>query len=668
MIVKLAKFVDKAIWFSFLALVTITPLIFSTRNTEIFEIPKMHFVYFGAILVFFLTLIKFTFEGKVSFPKNWIFFSFLVFVVFQITPTLFSSDKFTSVFGYPSRLNGGLLSQFAYLAIFVAALVNLSKNQAKKLLAAAVIAALAVAIWGIPGHFGHDPSCLVLTGRLTSDCWQKEFDPTLRIFSTLGQPNWLASYLVLVSPFSIYFLFAAKKSRAKNFFLATSIILYTAILMTTSRAGLLGFLIALIIFSLLLLLCAFKTIKQNFPLLGLFVVSLVVITALFGGFLFERIGEVIGRYQLPVASRQRPETTQLPNNLTTQVPAAGGTESSTIRLIVWKGAVEAFKHRPILGFGPETFAYSYYLFRPAEHNQTTEWNFFYNKAHNEFLNYFAGIGAVGTSLYIAFLATILISFYKLIRRSGGESTFLLSAGFASTAGYQTTIFFGFSTVTSQLIFYLSLALALIYANGQNLKSLNLNPPVKTKYIKSSVLVIIAAITLTIPIRFYLADVLLAHAKRTATTNIGQAQKDYESASNIFPFKSPFYIADNAYANSIYATSFEDRNAGQKFAERSGNLSFQALTLSPNNLIVARKVANAFFILADTSNVYGQSALEVGNKLTQLAPTDPQSYYTLAQIQAGLDKKEEAQKTLEEALRLKTDYSEAQELLQQLTLR
>jgi len=73
-----------------------------------------------------------------------------------------------------------------------------------------------------------------------------------------------------------------------------------------------------------------------------------------------------------------------------------------------------------------------------------------------------------------------------------------------------------------------------------------------------------------------------------------------------------------------------------------------------------------FILAEENNEYGQKALDVGRKLTELAPTDPQSYYTLAQIQAGVGKTDEAKKTLETALSLKADYLEAQELLKQLT--
>ena len=43
---------------------------------------------------------------------------------------------------------------------------------------------------------------------------------------------------------------------------------------------------------------------------------------------------------------------------------SGGTESGQIRTIVWKGALEIFKHYPLLGTGPETFAFAYPMFMP----------------------------------------------------------------------------------------------------------------------------------------------------------------------------------------------------------------------------------------------------------------------------------------------------------------
>src|SRR3990167_9626245 len=121
MLDKIPKLLDNVIWICFLALAILTPLIFFSGNIEIFEVPKMHFVYLISTIILFSTLIKTAIEGKFLIPKSLPLFIFFIFLTLQILSTFFSVDKFTSISGYPSRLNGGLLSQFAYLAIFYSA-------------------------------------------------------------------------------------------------------------------------------------------------------------------------------------------------------------------------------------------------------------------------------------------------------------------------------------------------------------------------------------------------------------------------------------------------------------------------------------------------------------------------------------------------------------------
>ena len=102
--------------------------------------------------------------------------------------------------------------------------------------------------------------------------------------------------------------------------------------------------------------------------------------------------------------------------LTSEGPAleSGGTESSTIRKFVWLGALEVFRHYPILGTGPETFAFSYPMFKPVGHNLTSEWDFIYNKAHNEFLNILANVGLLG---FLSYISIIIFSFLQITNYS-----------------------------------------------------------------------------------------------------------------------------------------------------------------------------------------------------------------------------------------------------------
>src|SRR3989337_1616625 len=89
---KIPKLLDNVIWICFLALAILTPLIFFSGNIEIFEVPKMHFVYFTATVVLFATLIKSAIEGKFLIPKNLPFFIFIIFLAVQMAGILSCSD------------------------------------------------------------------------------------------------------------------------------------------------------------------------------------------------------------------------------------------------------------------------------------------------------------------------------------------------------------------------------------------------------------------------------------------------------------------------------------------------------------------------------------------------------------------------------------------------
>jgi tetratricopeptide (TPR) repeat protein len=173
------------------------------------------------------------------------------------------------------------------------------------------------------------------------------------------------------------------------------------------------------------------------------------------------------------------------------------TPSEDIRLIVWRGAIEAWKHRPVTGFGVETFAWAYYKYRPVEHNLTSEWDFLYNKAHNEYLNLLTTSGVLGVGTYLLLIGCFLGWFVKQVvistdpadagerrnlihsripnqvgndktrsldspdehRSSLGMTYSYLALGlFAGWVSLLVSNFFGFSTVTTGLGFFMFPAL------------------------------------------------------------------------------------------------------------------------------------------------------------------------------------------------------------------
>lgn len=646
---------DKIIWFSYVALAVFTPLIFTTSTTELFEIPKMLIVYGLTSIILTLTLFKTITDKKISLPAPTtptLILIFTAFLAFQALSTFFSIDKFTSIYGYPTRLNGGLLSQLSYFILFTCALINLNKTTSYKLLATSIITAFAVSLWGIPSHFGYDPNCLVLVNKLTADCWQAEFQPTLRIFSTLGQPNWLASYLVLTLPLSIALFLAGKTTLQKAVYLIASASIFLAFIFTNSRSGTAGMTITVIIFVALL---GKKFLIKNKKIVIPATAAAVIVLMTFGSALFQRLKE------------------------TQTGVTAGGTETSRIRAVVWQGAWQIFLNHPLLGTGPETFAYSYQKIRPLAHNQTTEWNFFYNKAHNEFLNYLANIGLVGFGAYLAFLfiATkniLQVSRVKLdesrsrqvdnsrLRSNNNQDTIIAKGAIAAIIGYQVTIFFGFSIVSTQTLMYLLIAQTLVIGN-RSFKEI----PLKLNRLQLTGLTLLTLLTglwlLVSTFRLYFADVLLNRAKSTSAPS--RSTQAFTNALLTFPTQNPFIASDFANHSAIYSIDFEDLSTSRQYADLSDSLAKRTIKTAPNNFLTIRRLVSSYTLIGPNNPKYQREGELLSQKLVQLAPTDPQSYYTVAKFYAAVGNQEELIKNLETALKLKPNYFEAQELLDQI---
>jgi O-antigen ligase len=139
-----------------------------------------------------------------------------------------------------------------------------------------------------------------------------------------------------------------------------------------------------------------------------------------------------------------------------------------IRLAVWKGTLNLIKDHPLLGTGPETFAYSFLLYRPVELNQTAEWEFLYNKAHNEYLNLAACTGLLGLTTYLLLVGKFIwwntreFMQIKANERKCANERILRAGIFAGWMGVLVSDFFGFSVVTTSLLFWLFMALSISY--------------------------------------------------------------------------------------------------------------------------------------------------------------------------------------------------------------
>src|SRR5207253_1588567 len=162
----------------------------------------------------------------------------------QIISTIHSLDPYISWWGYYSRFNGGLLSTITYVLLYYAFVSNLGKKQVSKILQVSLFYGLFVSLWGLPAHFGYDLTCFLFRGTPDVSCWTDAFQPKARIFSTMGQTDWLAAYLLILIPVAI--VYSLNNFKKQKFFSAINhtllaLLFYIDFLYTKSKGGFVAF-------------------------------------------------------------------------------------------------------------------------------------------------------------------------------------------------------------------------------------------------------------------------------------------------------------------------------------------------------------------------------------------------------------------------------------------
>ncbi len=657
--------------FCFYLLFFLTPLIWTPINSELFEFNKMLFVHFLRAVILGCWVILMIRNRKLLINRTPLDFFIALFLLANILSTYFSIDVHTSLWGYYSRSNGGLRSTISFILLYYAFIsVGPVKNVAK-VIRAALFGGLFVSLWAIPEHLGVSYSCLILTGQATASCWVQ--DVQARVFATLGQPNWLAAYLGMLL-FPAIYMFLNANTLFKKFAYALLIIeFYLAFTFTYSRGATIGLIAGLIVMIGYFIWQAQQSAKANYKKalapFGLVLATLLAINILFGSAItsYKLVNQFAPPSRPAVGLPQAaPSGTQLEN---------GGTESGQIRLIVWKGALQIFKAYPLFGSGVETFGYSYYNFRPKEHNLVSEWEFLYNKAHNEYLNYLATTGIVGFLSYMALIGSFLWWSIKSVLHPSKNLTssqkLLVVSLAAAYVSYLVQNIFSFSVVILALLFYLIPAWA--FAATDSLTPVNLNfkfPLFKSVFLRRLAMILVAIFTFLV-IRdqwhVWMADTYYAlgsHANES-----GNPVKGYSNLIQAVKLndREPLYYSELGYSEAGTATLEADHDAtlAAQLKTLADNDTKKALQISPKNLSIARTAIRTYYLLTTIDPSYNAITLQTLDQAIALAPTDPKLPYNKALVLQQINESspsaqnlDQALQELQKALDLKPNYREA----------
>lgn len=579
---------SRVVWWMFAFIFGITPLLFypllkffpipnfilqiDPLFTELFEVPKMFWLYLITSVVLLLIGVQSIFRNQLTVLCS-VFDRVLgVLILVYILSTIVSIDWYSSVFGYPTRLHGGLLSALCYAGLFwLYRMCVFTQQEVVHHVWIGWISASAVAAFGLVQAWGIDAAL-----------WEQ--DVQARVFSTVGQPNWLAAYLVGVLGIGVWLFWGTTNRAARLCISVTAVLLMGVVVLTRSRSGILGLIVVLMIPALVFLRRVMKTRQISRWGWGLLLIPLCLL-------FFYRTN-------------------------------FGASETSFIRFAVWKGAIEIFTHYPLLGSGVETFAYAFYMYRPVELLETTEWDFLYNKAHNEFLHVLATMGIVGFVVLCWFSYKYVYFGMQEIKRSPLISQKLQIAGLlGGWVGLSVIHFFGFSTVLSGLLMVWYLVLI-----QRGVTPTQYQIHIKWVYILSSFAIIVGTLGIIGTVCMGYADALSARAKQAQLRGNLIETIFYQSrAVDLFPI-NPWYHSDAAFSYAFAARTLKQQGVDplfiQEYESAAAQHVEQSLRYAPRNTLIVRKAAASFAELAEVDmDSYHAQLLALSERVEELAPTD-----------------------------------------------
>jgi len=691
-----------------LIVIFIMPTIFDRRLGIVFSGTKTAFMRLFGILLLSLWSIKLLVFRQHKFVRTVLDWPVVSYLLATTVATITSVHVYVSLAGFYGRYEG--LTSWYLFGLFFFVVTNFVKSfdQLKRIIITILSASTLMAIYSIIQRHSLDP--YMWGGVLT---WQ-------RVIGTIGQPNFLAAYILMaffillsffllskkplaskkqewtnqILPLScfllpqIIFLFMLYSLQAYNVFawyLGFSLITLTALLFSYTYQQLQPILLDVILGLCLVLnyICILYTQSRG-GYMGLFVGGVVFFLVAGRQLILPNWKKlaVLGALIVLISgiTMLRPEFSpfeRFASEVTTKKVVAAGEEEHNLELKgaagsrgeTWKSAFRIIADYPVFGTGPEVLKmvfprYETDLFRFKEAFHVKQ-----DRCHNETFDVSVTKGLVTLFVYL----WLLFLFFKVGVRKAlvapKAERFVLAGLLAGAVSYLVQNQFSFGVVAITSLFWIIWGLVMVVARGLSDEPASQGKPFSWDELPWLSLALVGLVTVVL-IYFsffsFRADIWFKSGKTNLELGrFPQAIDDLNKSLGVYPFEG----------GTISHLGIALINLAQSGHEPAKNINGAAQALKYGTLVDAYNADN-FYILAKIS----LSASETGN-LAALAQAeeyaiislkiDPyyaEVYQVLAQIKERQGKLEEAANDLEQCFLINPNLVQPLQQLEALNRR
>lgn len=378
------------LWF----MATIYPFIVIPGPMDFFRGPRYIFL---AVIVLIGIYVLYKAKIKLKHP---IFIPLGLFILFMFLAALLSQDTYTGFFGSSIRYTGWIPYMFCVILFLLA----YAYGEYETIFKPMVYAATMVAVIGIMQYFGYNfiP--------------HEYYDSSA--YSTMGNTNWLATYLVIILPAAVL-LYLFNNDRKM---LICSGIIYAGLLVSLTRGAWLAFFISFVI------ICAYlifkkRCLKNLINIIIVFALVTIMLIPANDGLIYKRAFSI-------------------PDNIDSALKNEG--EAGSGRVEIWNKTLDIAADHLFFGVGPDQ------LVIEQKNGGIMD------KAHNIYLEILAAMGLPALISFLVFMGFFL-------RKWRDETGFMF---FIIVLTYLLQGLFNNDVIMVMPIFWIILGLAL--ANQENL--------------------------------------------------------------------------------------------------------------------------------------------------------------------------------------------------------
>ena len=497
----------------------------------------------------------------------------IILMLVLLLSTLFSASQTIAIFGSLDRA-GGVLTQIAYLLLFLCVATQIDPQQSRQLLMMMVLTAVPISILGLAQAAGWQPFPVFTDART-------------QLTTTLGRANFTGAYLALLLPLTLIAAQSAAEKWQRVGLGALFGLELIVIAITQARAAWITAVVGLLVLLWLQLAPSWSRRSRWLSALG----SMALLT-----------GALLLMLQRGIA--------------------AGG--SIAARWTIWQASLRLLWPHLWLGYGADTLDLHFPSVYPPQLVYYQGRGVIVDRAHNWLLDWSLNYGVVATFIFILLVVFILRMGWQQLTSPPNSQTLAspwIAAGMAAICAHLVGNLFLFDVAATAVLLWLLSAIVVAAANKEEVQESAQPLPDWAGKVLIVVFVLLTgwAIWQT-SLRPMLAD---AHSWRgtqaVAEGNLESAIGDYETAVSRQPQRAEYQVA-------LALTLAQTGSLAQ-----AETIMHQAIALRPTDPVLYTQLAAIYAQQAGASPEKIEAAYNAYEQAIALAPTIGLTYQQYADL-------------------------------------